>query len=157
MISTRKVPFKDLEIDSAGKMRASFNRLNGTVASRAGGSAEDRSRLSLHPPSEAFPKLTVLDSERVFTAQSKAQLACLGGGSCDLAVCHKYSSGMTTVRICVLTRTPRTSSILPLSMVPQGSPESSDPPQTHQLAPSVPAWRTQAAGSLNSDLSYTST
>lgn len=108
MISTRKVPFKDLEIDSAGKMRASFNRLNGTVASRAGGSAEDRGRLSLQPPSEAFPKLTVLAAERVFAAQSKAQLACPDGGSCGLLVCHNYSSGMATVRICVLTRTPST-------------------------------------------------
>lgn len=106
MISTRKVPFKDSEIDSAGKTRASFNGLNGSVASRAGGSAEDTGRLSLHPPREAFPKLAVLDSERVlwvFTARSKAQLACPGVGSCGLLVYHKYSSGMTTVRICVLT------------------------------------------------------
>lgn len=55
MISTRKVPFKDLEIDSAGKTRASFNRLNGTVASRAGGSAEDR-QVVTSPTKGSIPK-----------------------------------------------------------------------------------------------------
>lgn len=88
MISTRKVQFKDLEIDSAGKTRASFNGLNGSVASRAGGSAEDTGRLSLHTPREAFPNLAVLHSERelwVFTAQCKALLACPGVGSCFLS------------------------------------------------------------------------
>lgn len=88
MISTRKVPFKDLEIDSAGKTRASFNGLNGSVALRAGGSAEDTGRLSLHTPREAFPNLAVLHSERelwVFTAQCKALLACPGVGSCFLS------------------------------------------------------------------------
>lgn len=88
MISTRKVPFKDLEIDSAGKTRASFNGLNGSVASRAGGSAEDTGRLSLHTPREAFPNLAVLHSERelwVFTAQCKALMACPGVGSCFLS------------------------------------------------------------------------
>lgn len=114
-------------------------------------------RLSLHPPREAFPKLTMLDSDRMFTAQSEVQLSCPGRGSCGLLVCQNSSSGTAIVRICVLTHSARIPSTLPYPWCHRTLQKALTPPQTHHLAPSVPVWRAQAVDSLNSDLGYTST